>query len=96
MNAENTCTLTEFQNNAHAILQKLKETGQPQLLTVNAEAEMVIQDADSYRKLLAHIEHLETIEGIQRGLDSMKQNKGRPAEEVFNDLEQLLGIQSEK
>ena len=50
------------------------------VLTVNGKAELVVQDAASYQKLLEAQERMEAIEGIRRGLESMKRNAGKPAE----------------
>jgi len=39
----------------------------------------VVQDAESYQKLLEAKDRMETIEGIKRGLESMKARRGKPA-----------------
>ncbi|MCF3566607.1 type II toxin-antitoxin system Phd/YefM family antitoxin [Planktothrix agardhii 1807] len=49
----------------------MKETGNPIVLTVNGKAELVVQDAVSYQKLLDFIEKLETIIGIKKGLEDI-------------------------
>jgi PHD/YefM family antitoxin component YafN of YafNO toxin-antitoxin module len=61
----------------------MKKTGQPVILTVNGKDELVVQDAETYQKLLEAKDRMETIEGIKRGLESMKRNAGKPAEKVF-------------
>lgn len=89
---ENICSLSEFQRNTKAFLQKLKKTGHPQVLTINGKAEVVVQDAASYQKLLDSLEYLEAAKGIQRGLESRKKGKGRPAKEIFQQLADKLRI----
>ena len=37
-------------------------------------------------------DRIETIEGIKRGLESMKQNEGKPAEEFFQEFFAEHGI----
>lgn len=76
-------SLTDFQRNTKEHIQRLKETGRPEVLTVNGKAEIVVQDAASYQKLLELIDRAEAIEGIQRGLESMQRGEGTPAQEVF-------------
>ena len=49
-------------------------------------------DAESYKKLIDAQDRMEAIEGIRRGLESMKQNKGRPAEEFFREFFAEKGI----
>jgi hypothetical protein len=43
-------------------------------------------DDESYKKLIDAQDEKEAIEGIRRGLESMKQNKGMPAEEFFREF----------
>lgn len=79
-------SLTNFKRETTRFLQQLKETGQPLILTINGKAEVVVQDARSYQKLLELAERLETLEGIRDGLEDMKAGRGRPAEEVFEEI----------
>ena len=92
INLENICSLSEFQRNTKTILKRLKKTGRPQVLTVNGKAEVVVQDAVSYQKILEILDRLEAIEGIKKGLDSMQRGKGRPAEEVLKRLADKFDI----
>ena len=78
--------LTDFLRNHKEHIERLKKRGRAELLTVNGKAEIVVQDAEAYQKLLEAVERAETIAGIRRGLESMKQGKGRPAEEFFEEL----------
>jgi PHD/YefM family antitoxin component YafN of YafNO toxin-antitoxin module len=79
-------SLTNFKRDTTRFLQQLKETGQPIILTINGKAELVVQDAKSYQKLLELAERLETLEGIRAGLEDMKAGRGRPAEEVLEEI----------
>jgi prevent-host-death family protein len=45
-------SLSNFQRNTRDFLQRLRETGRPLVLTVNGHAELVVQDAASYQRLL--------------------------------------------
>jgi hypothetical protein len=67
-------------------IRALKRTGQPVVLTISGKAELVVEDATSVRKLLELVDRLETIEGIRAGSEEMKAGKGRPAEELFEEL----------
>ena len=86
-------SLTDFQRHTKEHIQRLKETGRPEVLTVNGKAEIVVQDAASYQKLLELIDRAEAIEGIQRGLESMQRGEGKPAQEVFTRLRKKHNIQ---
>lgn len=71
-------SLTDFQRNAREHIDRLKETGRPEVLTINGKAELVIQDAESYQKLLDAIDRAEAIEGIRCGLEQMEAGQSRP------------------
>jgi prevent-host-death family protein len=86
-------SLTDFQRNTKEHIQRLKETGRPEVLTVNGKAEIVVQDAASYQKLLELIDRVEAIEGIQKGLESMQRGEGKPAQDVFTRLRKKHNIQ---
>ena len=85
-------SLTDFQRNARDFIERLKQTGRPEVLTINGKAELIIQDAESYQKFLDAIDRAEAIEGIRRGLEQMEAGLGRPAEEFFAELRQKYNI----
>jgi PHD/YefM family antitoxin component YafN of YafNO toxin-antitoxin module len=82
--------LTDFKRNTPEFLRQLKETGHPLVLTINGKAEIIVQDAKSYQRLLDLADRLETIEAVREGLESMKRGEGRPTEEVFAEIEKEL------
>ncbi len=87
-------SLSDFQRNAKTHLKQMKKTGRPRILTINGKAELIIQDAKSYQKLLDAVERLEAIEGIQRGLESLQRGEGRPVEDALEDLRKKYEIPS--
>jgi prevent-host-death family protein len=62
-------SLSNFKRNTSELLERLKKTGNPLVLTINGKAQVVVQHAKAYQELL---ERVETIEGIQRGLADVK------------------------
>jgi prevent-host-death family protein len=79
-------SLTHFKRNTNEVIEQLKATGQPLVLTVNGKAEIVVQDAASYQAMLDLVDRAEAIAGIKRGLDSIDRGEGIPAEEAFKRL----------
>jgi hypothetical protein len=73
---------------AAAFLRELREAGPPVSITINGRAEIVVEDATSYQKLLELVERLETIGAVREGLASADRGEGRPAEEFFEELRQ--------
>jgi PHD/YefM family antitoxin component YafN of YafNO toxin-antitoxin module len=51
-------SLTDFNRNSKAHVKRLKRTGRPELLTVNGKAEVVVQSAAAYQRLLTLLENL--------------------------------------
>ena len=83
-------SLTDFKRNTNKFLTRLKATKHPLVLTVNGKAELIVQDAKSYQKLLDAAELLETLQGIKQGLEQMKQGEGKKAEDFFCELFEKL------
>lgn len=72
---------------ARNFLKRMRKTQKPVVLTVNGKAEMVVQTAEDYQRMAGEMEQLLAIEGIRRGLESMKAGRGIPAAEAFAVLE---------
>jgi prevent-host-death family protein len=82
--------LTDFKRNTADFIAQLKQSGHPLVLTVNGKAELVVQDAKSYQRLLDLAERLETMQAVKEGIASMKRGEGRPMDEFFDELENEL------
>jgi hypothetical protein len=54
-------SLTDFNRNTKAHLKKLRRTGRPELLTVNGKAEVVVQNASAYQRLIKALEKLKRL-----------------------------------
>jgi hypothetical protein len=85
-------SLSEFQRNVREHVRHLKETGRPEVLTINGKAALVVQDAEAYQQLLDLAAHAAAIVGIQRGLRGMYEGTGDEVEPVFESLRKDLGI----
>jgi prevent-host-death family protein len=85
---KNILPLTDFKRCSSELLNRMKKTRQPLVLTINGKAEVVVQTAKDYQCLVEEVEKMQTIEGIRRGLESMNSGLGRPAKKVFADLEE--------
>ena len=82
-------SLSDFKRNTTDLLDRLRKTGHPLVLTINGKAELVVQDAEAYQALL---DRVEAIEGIQRGLADVKAGRTKPAPRVFAGLRRKHGI----
>jgi PHD/YefM family antitoxin component YafN of YafNO toxin-antitoxin module len=79
-------SLTEFQREAKSHIQRLKRTGKPEVLTVNGRAEIIVQDAKAYQKLLNVLDQAQAIVAVQEGLESTHKKQGQPAKKVLNRI----------
>jgi len=68
-------SLTAFKRNTNEYVKKIKESGAPLVLTVNGKAEIVVQDAESYQRMLELLDRAETIEAVREGLESVRQGR---------------------
>jgi PHD/YefM family antitoxin component YafN of YafNO toxin-antitoxin module len=85
-------SLSDFQRNTRDHIRKLKRSGKPVVLTVNGQAEVVVQSADAYQKLLDDQELLESIRSVSRGLDQARRGEGHPMREFLESLATEHGI----
>lgn len=81
-------SLSDFKRHTSDFVEQLEETGRPVVLTVKGKAKLVVQDAESYQKLIDALEDTKTL----RAIAEMKAGKGRPAQEFFEELGKELGI----
>jgi prevent-host-death family protein len=73
-------SLSTFKRNTNELINQMKETGNPLILTVNGKAELVVQDAASYQKILDYIKQLETIIERKKELEPTKSNNKKALE----------------
>ncbi len=86
-------SLSVFKRDASKIIKQIKATKEPVVLTVNGKAEVVVQDAESYQKLVEAKERAETVAVLRERLKSFDEGeKGVPIEEVFQELAEKHGF----
>lgn len=92
INLKDIHSLSDFQRNVRAHVEHLRKTGRPEVLTVHGQAELVVQHAGAYQKLLDVVANAEAIIGVHRGLHGMYEGTGEDAQVAFASLERELGI----
>jgi len=86
LNLSDIYSLSDFQRNTRDRISTLKESGNPAVLAVNGQAELVIQSAEAYQKLIEDQQILESIRSIGRDLEQAKRGQGRPMREFLEAL----------
>jgi prevent-host-death family protein len=84
--------LTTFRNNSVKMMQRLKKTKRPIILTVNGKPEAVVQSAAEYQRLLDLAAQSSEEEAIRQGLEDLREGRTRPIEEVFEEMRRKYGI----
>src|ERR1043165_6800879 len=84
--ARDIMSLSTFKRDSNKVMRQMKKTKEPVVLTVNGKAAVVVQDAESYQKLLELKERSEVVEILRQRLASRSRKKGRSAEDFFNEF----------
>jgi prevent-host-death family protein len=87
-------SLSSFKRNTLEFIEQMKQTGKPIVLTVNGKAELVVQDAQSYQKLLDALERWETIAGIKQGLEDIEAGRTSSLRDFEREMQLHYGISS--
>jgi len=84
--ARDIMSLSTFKRDSNKVMRQMKKTKEPVVLTVNGKAAVVIQDAESYQRLLELKERAEVVETLRQRLASRNRKKGRTADEFFAEF----------
>ncbi len=94
---KNIHALSEFQRNTREHIRRLKKTGNPEVLTVNGRASLIVQSAEAYQRLLDAVELAESIAILHARLDAAEHgDKGVPAANVLAEVRAKLGLKASR
>jgi prevent-host-death family protein len=79
-------SLSAFKRKTAEFLTRMKATGNPLVLTVNGKAELVVQDAASYQRLLEQAERAEMMEFLHESRADLEAGRTEPALEALERL----------
>ena len=85
-------SVAEFQKNVEEYVSSLRQNRTPLLLTVDGHAEIVVQDAESYQRLVERLERAEGVIAIREGLLEADAGRVHPAREALAKLGTKLGL----
>jgi prevent-host-death family protein len=80
--------LTEFKRDSARLIAQIKETGRPQILTVNGKPSVVVMDAAAWQDMQDQLDYAETVAGIRKGLSQALAGQGTEAGQFFDELSQ--------
>jgi PHD/YefM family antitoxin component YafN of YafNO toxin-antitoxin module len=90
--AEDIRPLTYFRRQSAEAVRQLKASRRPMVLTINGKAELVVQDAVSYQRLLDIAAQADAREGVRQGMVDISQGRTRPSREVFDEIREEYGV----
>ncbi len=85
-------SLSDFQRKTREHIERLKATGRPEVLTVNGKAQLVVQDADAYQRLLDLADRMDTLLTVRESLESMKRGEGLSLDEFDRAMRSDHGL----
>jgi PHD/YefM family antitoxin component YafN of YafNO toxin-antitoxin module len=85
-------SMTAFRRKPAQFVKLLKKTKRPVVLTINGKAEAVVQDTESYQRLLDIAAQADVYEAIRQGIEDVSHGRTRPAREVFLEMRRKYGI----
>ena len=90
-------SLTNFKRQTAAYVKQLHKTGTPVVLTVNGKAEVVVQNAEAYRRLVeraAQADREETVAALREALKDVEAGRTKPARTALRRLARKHDIPS--
>lgn len=80
-------SLSDFKQNASRIVKEVRETKEPVIVTVNGKAAVVIQDAESYQRMVDRQEYDQTVRALRSAIAEMDDpEKWIGLDEAFDQL----------
>jgi prevent-host-death family protein len=83
-------SLTAFKRNTTEYMKKIKKSGNPLVLTVNGKAEIIVQDAESYQRMIELLDRAETIEAVREGLESVRQGRTMSLDQFDKEMRKKI------
>jgi prevent-host-death family protein len=79
-------SLSDFKRQTSQFMAKLRKDGSPVVLTVNGRAKIVVQDAESYQRLLERAENAEMLEFLTASRADIDAGRTQPAMSALKRL----------
>ena len=79
-------SLSDFKRKTTAFMDRMKKSGHPLVLTINGKAELVVQDAASYQRLLELAEQAEMMEFLRESREDVEAGRAEPARQALERL----------
>jgi|SRR5215831_5712919 len=79
-------SLSHFKRRTAELMSRMKKTGNPVVLTINGSAELVVQDAGAYQRLVELAERAEMMEFLEQSRKDIEAGRTQPAKKALQRL----------
>jgi prevent-host-death family protein len=79
-------SLSNFKRETARFVERLKETGNPVVLTINGKAELVVLDAAAYERLENLARRYDSLETLRASLEDVDAGRVRPMRKFVKSL----------
>ncbi|HBI46354.1 MAG TPA: prevent-host-death family protein [Planctomycetales bacterium] len=79
-------SLSDFKRKTTEFMARMKKSGNPLVLTIHGKAELVVQDAANYQRLLELAERGEMMEFLRESREDVEAGRSEPALEALERL----------
>src|ERR1700759_1848768 len=83
---KNVESLAAFKRNTAEYVKKIKASGVPLVLTIKGKTEIVVQDIESYQRMLEALDRIENIKVVREGLESVRHGKTMSLEKFGSEM----------
>ncbi|MBS1718575.1 MAG: type II toxin-antitoxin system Phd/YefM family antitoxin [Armatimonadetes bacterium] len=88
--ATNIHSVTDFTRNAKTYIQIIRETKSPMALTVNGDAQVVVQDAETFQKMVDELDRVRFIAAMRESERAVQAGEVQGVEEACADIKKEL------
>jgi prevent-host-death family protein len=97
LSTEHTQSLSDFRQKAGETLDRIEQTGEAEILTVNGEARAVILSPAAYDAMAREVLLARDIAAIQRARQEFKEGKGKDVKAAFAEIRaELLAMKAKQ
>jgi prevent-host-death family protein len=79
-------SLSNFKRDTSRFVERMKETGNPVVLTINGKAELVVLDAASYERLENLARRIDSLESLRASLEDADAGRTKPMRKFVKSL----------
>lgn len=85
-------SLDSFKRGTKRHIERLRETGRPEVLTVNGRPAVVVQDPEAYQALLDQLALARSLAMLDRSAADIKAGRTRPAKRAVEEIAEEFGV----